>query len=131
MKYKMRVQEVLNRDVDVEANSLDEALDKIEDLYYNTDKIVLDASDLASVEFLVAKLPTNNKPQPIKRKLKRNRIRCKLCGDIIESKSVHDFQQCSCGKCFVDGGTDYMRVGGYPDNIEDLSEWEELEDEKI
>ena len=126
MKYKMRVQEVLNRDVDVEADSLDEALDEIEDLYYNTDKIVLDASDLALVEFLVAKLPTNNEPQPMKRKLKRNRIKCKLCGDIIESKSVHDFQQCSCGKCFVDGGTDYMRIGGYPDDIEDLSEWEEL-----
>jgi hypothetical protein len=64
-------------------------------------------------------------------KLVKNRIRCKLCGDVIESKTRHDFKWCSCGKCFVDGGTDYMRVGGNREDIEDLSEWEETEDEKI
>lgn len=64
-------------------------------------------------------------------KLVKNRIRCKLCGDVIESKTRHDFKWCSCGKCFVDGGIDYMRVGGNREDIEDLSEWEETEDEKI
>ena len=36
----------------------------------------------------------------------RNAIRCKKCGDIIESKTVHDFKFCSCGSCAVDGGHD-------------------------
>ena len=31
----------------------------------------------------------------------RNAIRCKKCGDIIESKTVHDFEFCSCGSCAV------------------------------
>ena len=26
-----------------------------------------------------------------------NKIRCKKCGDIIESKTRHDFRTCSCG----------------------------------
>ena len=30
-------------------------------------------------------------------KIIRNAIRCKNCGDIIESKTVHDFKFCSCG----------------------------------
>lgn len=34
-----------------------------------------------------------------------NRIKCLLCNDIIESKSQHDFKRCSCGVCFVDGGS--------------------------
>ncbi|WP_425414472.1 DUF7695 domain-containing protein [Paucisalibacillus globulus] len=28
----------------------------------------------------------------MKKQLKRNRIRCIHCGDIIESKTTHDFQ---------------------------------------
>ena len=39
----------------------------------------------------------------------KNAIKCKLCGDIIESFSVHDFKTCSCGACSVDGGHDYLR----------------------
>ena len=31
----------------------------------------------------------------------RNAIRCKKCGDIIESKTVHDFKFCSCSSCAV------------------------------
>lgn len=58
------------------------------------------------------------------KKLVHNRIRCKKCGDIIESTYRHDFVQCSCGACFVDGGHDYMRVGGDIDDWENLSEWE-------
>lgn len=45
-------------------------------------------------------------------KLIRNRCKCKECGDIIESKSVHDFVRCKCGKCFTDGGLDYIHRGG-------------------
>lgn len=52
----------------------------------------------------------------------RNMIRCKRCGDIIESKSVHDFVRCMCGACFTDGGHDYLRRGwdpkyGGPDDV--------------
>jgi hypothetical protein len=39
----------------------------------------------------------------------RNKVRCKFCGDIIESKSLHDFVRCKCGKISVDGGQDYAK----------------------
>lgn len=38
-------------------------------------------------------------------RITRNAIRCKKCGDVIESKTVHDFKFCSCGTCAVDGAT--------------------------
>lgn len=40
----------------------------------------------------------------------RNRAKCKLCDDIIESMYTHDFQRCKCGEIAVDGGKDYHRV---------------------
>ena len=43
------------------------------------------------------------------RKILVNKIRCKKCGDIIESKSVHDFNFCKCESVAVDGGHDYLR----------------------
>ena len=65
------------------------------------------------------------------RVLKRNAIKCKLCGDVIESKHVHDFQECKCGACFVDGGLEYQRIGGNIDNIEILDEWEDVPGYKV
>lgn len=56
----------------------------------------------------------------------RNAIRCKKCGDVIESKFVHDFQQCSCGSCFVDGGHEYLRIGGRSEDIEMLTEYTDV-----
>lgn len=41
----------------------------------------------------------------------RNRVRCKHCGDVIESKRRHDFVTCKCGRVYVDGGQDYARRG--------------------
>lgn len=52
-----------------------------------------------------------------------NKAKCLKCLDIIESKHVHDFVQCSCGSIFVDGGLEYIRRGGDCKFIEDLSEW--------
>lgn len=52
----------------------------------------------------------------------RNRIRCKKCGDIIESLTVHDFKFCSCESCAVDGGRDYLRRCGWLEDWEELSE---------
>jgi DNA-directed RNA polymerase subunit RPC12/RpoP len=51
-----------------------------------------------------------------------NRARCTICGDIIESKSVHDFVQCECGKIFVDGGHEYRRLGF--EKITDIEVWD-------
>ena len=59
------------------------------------------------------------------RKIKVNKIRCKKCGDIIESTSVHDFKFCSCESVAVDGGKDYLRRCGNLEDIEDLSEYYE------
>ena len=60
----------------------------------------------------------------------RNAIQCKHCGEIIESKSVYDFKTCKCGKVFVDGGHEYLRRG-YTNSAEedfiDLSETIEVE----
>lgn len=61
------------------------------------------------------------------RQIIRNAIRCKHCGDIIESYHVHDFKFCSCGACAVDGGHDYLRrcfKNSPEDDYEDLSESE-------
>lgn len=53
------------------------------------------------------------------------RVRCKRCGEVLESRHRHDFVQCSCpNETFVDGGNDYLRCGGM-----DLSLVEVLKDE--
>ena len=64
-----------------------------------------------------------------------NKICCKRCGDIVESKSHYDLERCSCGLCCVDGGKDYLRRvirttegGKYEDCCEELSEWVEVPD---
>lgn len=54
-------------------------------------------------------------------KIKTNKIKCKKCGDIIESTSVHDFKWCSCGTVAVDGGHEYLRRLGNEEDFEDLS----------
>ena len=54
-------------------------------------------------------------------KIIENKIQCKHCKDIIQSKTTHDFNMCSCGKVGVDGGTDYFRRVGNPEDMIDLS----------
>ena len=53
----------------------------------------------------------------------RNAIRCKLCGDVIESTYRHDFKWCKCGNCAVDGGKSYLKrcFKTKPDDLEELS----------
>ena len=59
------------------------------------------------------------------KKIKVNKAKCKLCGDIIESTHVHDFVTCSCGEISVDGGKYYLkRCAKNLDNIIELSEYE-------
>lgn len=57
-----------------------------------------------------------------------NKIRCKKCGDVIESTYRHDFKFCKCGAVAVDGGMDYLRRCGNREDWEDMSEREEVED---
>lgn len=71
-------------------------------------------------------------------KIIHNRVKCKECGEIIESKTVHDFVGC---KCFfvtngaegiaVDGGTEYMRRVGNLDGYIDMSETRPFTDEEV
>lgn len=42
------------------------------------------------------------------RKIIKNAIQCNLCGNIIESTDRHDYVECKCGACAVDGGHDYL-----------------------
>lgn len=52
------------------------------------------------------------------------RAKCTKCGDVIESKSLHDYRHCECGAISVDGGDVCPRFGG---NYEDFDQkfWEE------
>ena len=63
------------------------------------------------------------------KKIIRNRIKCKKCGEIIESTSRHDFKFCKCGAVAVDGGKDYLRRVGNKDDYEGRDDDEEGESE--
>lgn len=54
-------------------------------------------------------------------KIRTNRIKCKKCGDIIESYDVHDFKWCSCKSVAVDGVREYLIRLGSPEDYEELS----------
>ena len=42
-----------------------------------------------------------------------SKIKCLKCNEILESTYRHDFKMCKCdNQSYVDGGSDYMRVGG-------------------
>lgn len=59
-------------------------------------------------------------------RIKINRIKCKKCGDIIESNDAHDFKWCSCGTVAIYGGREYLRrLGNYEDYVE-LSQYIQL-----
>lgn len=50
-----------------------------------------------------------------------NKIKCKKCGDIIESKSTNYYKRCSCGVVAIDGGKDYLKRIGNEEDYEELS----------
>lgn len=54
--------------------------------------------------------------------IKHNKIRCKLCGDIIESKYRWNFKWCKCKTVAVDGGHNYLRRVGEQSKYEELSD---------
>ena len=55
-----------------------------------------------------------------------NRIKCKKCGDVIESIHTHDFKYCSCKSVAVDGGKDYLKRLGNTSDYEELSKVENV-----
>lgn len=57
------------------------------------------------------------------KKILCNKIKCKKCGDIIESKNRHDFVSCKCGSVAVDGGNSYLKRIGNREDWEELSEF--------
>lgn len=58
------------------------------------------------------------------KKILVNKIQCKKCKDIIESKYVHDFKWYVCRNIAVDGGLEYLRRVGNLEDIIELSEFE-------
>ena len=58
--------------------------------------------------------------------IRHNRIKCKVCGEIIESKRIYDFVSCSCKRCYVDGGKSYVNVGAFDlKDVVVMTEYEE------
>lgn len=60
-----------------------------------------------------------------------SRGQCLECEDIIESKHRHDFVKCKCGKSFIDGGSDYLRAGGYLLPILDVMDEDMFDDAEL
>jgi len=61
----------------------------------------------------------------------RNRAKCQRCDDVIESTHRHDFKMCSCGAISVDGGSDYWKGSGRPEDFMRLDDsGKELSDER-
>lgn len=58
-----------------------------------------------------------------RQKIFSNKIKCKHCGDVIESRTVHEYVECSCGMVSVDGGHEYLKRGftNSPNDLFDLS----------
>jgi hypothetical protein len=50
-----------------------------------------------------------------------NQAQCVLCGDMPYSAHVHDFRYCECGEMAVDGGMDYIRRLGNPEQRVEMS----------
>ena len=51
-----------------------------------------------------------------------NKIKCRHCGDVIESTHTHDFKWCKCGMVAVDGGLECLkRSANNPNDYYDLS----------
>ena len=57
-------------------------------------------------------------------------LKCKKCGDIIQSKHRHDMVWCKCGAIAIDGGNDYCKITGNSDDIDFLAKESKGDDEK-
>ncbi len=59
------------------------------------------------------------------KRITKNAVRCRKCGEEIESRHVHDFVRCGCGSVAVDGGHEYLRRVGNTEMAEERSEYAE------
>jgi hypothetical protein len=60
----------------------------------------------------------------VKQVIIRNAAECAVCHELIESVHIHDFQSCTSGHIYIDGGKNYLRRGGKLEYIIDRSEVE-------
>lgn len=47
-----------------------------------------------------------------------NKVRCKKCDDVIESKHRNDMVSCKCKAIAVDGGNEYQKLIGKLEDID-------------
>ena len=62
-------------------------------------------------------------------KIISNKIQCKHCGKIIESKHIHEFVTCKCETCSVDGGHYHLSRSYKNSPEEDFIELSEVEED--
>lgn len=62
-------------------------------------------------------------------KIISNKIQCKHCGEIIESKHIHEFVTCKCETCSVDGGHYHLSRSYKNSPEEDYIELSEMEED--
>lgn len=48
----------------------------------------------------------------------KNAVKCKVCGSHIRINTEYDYIPCACGAIAVDGGPEYVRIIGDPNNWE-------------
>lgn len=88
----------------------------INNITLNGTKVKIETQNSLYVFEVIRETNINNSKDIKEEKILKNSIQCKYCGDIIESKTTHDFVKCSCGRCCVDGGKDYLRRLAENDN---------------
>lgn len=54
----------------------------------------------------------------------KNRAKCRLCKDILESFHRYDYVACSCGEISIDGGNDLLRC-----NAKDFANFIRIDDQ--
>lgn len=64
----------------------------------------------------IAEKPTKRKYEE-EAKLKVTAAECLHCHDIIFSRALYDFRSCTCGRTSIDGGLNYTKVGGAPEEF--------------
>ncbi len=62
------------------------------------------------------------------KRILRNAVKCRLCGDVLESKRVHGLVECGCGAIAIEGGKRRLRRSGDILAVEELSETIEVTD---
>jgi hypothetical protein len=58
-------------------------------------------------------------------------IQCKKCNYIIYSRARHDFRWCPCETVAVDGGRDYLKITGNPEDYETCQIYVDATDKEI